>query len=85
MTSKPVTLESLLDTRNELVKELKSRMTDKEKRFLLSFKSGKPEWDLLGLNNIDRLPAVQWKLINIKKMPVQKRSIALEKLAKALD
>lgn len=85
MTSKPVTLESLLDTRNELVKELKSRMTDEEKRFLLSFKSGKPEWDLLGLNNIDRLPAVQWKLINIKKMPAQKRSIALEKLAKALD
>ncbi len=84
MTSMPVTLESLLQARKELIRELNSRMSKREKSFLLSFKNGKPNWDLLELKNIDQLPAVQWKLLNINQMPAHKHTKALEKLRQVL-
>ena len=47
-------------------------------------KSGDPDWELLGLDNIEELPAVRWKLINIKKMDERKRDIRIEMLKKHL-
>jgi len=43
-------------------------------------KEGEPEWDLLGIADIARMPALQWKLLNIRKMDAEKRVFALEKL-----
>lgn len=55
-----------------------------EKSFLISFKQGEPQWNLLGLTGIDRLPAVRWKQINLDKLSSAKRSAAVEKLRLAL-
>jgi len=35
--------------------------------FVLLIKQGQSDWDLMPLSGIDQLPAIQWKLINIRK------------------
>jgi len=58
--------------------------SEDEKQFLLSFKAMKPQWDLLGLNGIEKLPAVKWKMINLKNMSKDKHKNANQKLERCL-
>lgn len=46
----------------------------------MSIKMGEPKWDLLPFENLNQLPALQWKLINVKKMDGMKRKSAVKKL-----
>jgi len=55
-------------TRVQLVTRIHELLTDGDKQFLLSFKGGEPEWDLYPLDGLERMPAVQWKLLNINKL-----------------
>jgi len=55
-------------------------MTQEEKRFIVSVKEGKSQWDLLGVPGIENLPAVKWKLQNIRRMAPMKHREALQKL-----
>lgn len=84
MTNMNISLNDLLETRDRLFDEIVTILTENEKQFLLSFKSGKPQWKLLEFNHIQYLPAVQWKLQNINKMSPKKHNEALEKLASIL-
>lgn len=84
MTTVPFTLIELIDARSELIKKIKRSLTDNEINFLLSFKNRKPEWQLLGFEGIDKLPAVKWKLLNLEKMKAEKHKVAYEKLEKYL-
>lgn len=84
MTENPFTYENLLDVRERLVSTISKELTGKERQFLVSIKSGEPQWDLLEIDGIDKLPALQWKLTNIRKMPKEKHKEALEKLKKIL-
>lgn len=43
-----------------------------------------PRWGLLGVDGIERLPAVQWKPANIGKMAPGKHAQAVEKLVEVL-
>lgn len=85
MTFIKVSLRELEEARDILVREINKGLTDKEKKFIISVKKGKPEWDLLGLRGVDLLPAVQWKLLNIFRMGKVKQNTALKKLEKALS
>lgn len=80
----PVTLAELEHTRSELITTVRGSLKDAQKVFLMTFKSGDPDWDLLGLPNVDKLPAIQWKLQNVRKMTRQKRQDSLDKLRKVL-
>ena len=84
MTTEPVSLEELIVARERLVLEINKSLTDSEKQFLISFKSLEPKWDLLELHDIKNLPAVNWKLINLRKMESVKREEAIYKLKKNL-
>lgn len=84
MTVRPVELEDLLVTREQLIKLVRERLSDRDKQFLISFKKGEPDWSLLDLKNVEQLPAVQWKLLNIKKMDREKHLTALRNLEKVL-
>ncbi|MBD3641115.1 MAG: hypothetical protein HUJ18_09000 [Marinobacter sp.] len=53
--------------------------------FLLSFKSGRPNWELFPLQGVQELPAVRWKLQNIARMPEGKHSEAIKKLESVLN
>ncbi len=85
MTTVNISLEDLLDTRKTLVSSIKESFTNAEKKFLISVKTGKPEWDLLGLTGVEDLPAAKWKLMNIKRMDKKKHKKALEKLRNYLE
>jgi hypothetical protein len=43
-----------------------------------------PEWDLVGIEGIKELPAVQWKLHNLSRMQSDKHNKAYGKLEKYL-
>jgi len=80
-----ISLKELQEARDLLVWEIHKHLTEKEKLFILSVKKGKPEWNFLGLQGVDVLPAVQWKLLNVGRMDGSKRNAALKKLEKALS
>jgi predicted nucleotidyltransferase component of viral defense system len=84
MTTEDVKLSDLTDTRTELIKIIKTSLTEEEIKFLLSFKNNKPQWDLLGVDNIKDLPGVRYKLLNINRMNPEKHKQAYEKLRQYL-
>lgn len=85
MTTQTVTAEELLAAGQQLIEQLLSQLTEDEKRFLLSFKSLAPDWAQLGLDGVEALPAVKWKLLNLEKMPKAKHQHVLEKLQHVLE
>lgn len=68
----PVTAEKLRSAGEQLVSRLHEEMTRKERLFIVSIKEGKPQWDMLEVPGIENLPAVQWKLQNIRRMTPMK-------------
>ena len=68
MTRRKVTVEQLESVREVLFRELPASLDEAERRFLPSVKRIEPEWELLGLHGIERLPAIQWKLLNLSRL-----------------
>jgi predicted nucleotidyltransferase component of viral defense system len=85
MTTENLSYEELCATRENLVSTLMREVTPEEKHFLLSMKEGAPKWDLLGLEGVENLPAVKWKLLNIGKMEETKHTDAVRKLRDYLN
>ena len=85
MTDMPITVEELEDARERLISVIHAALTDQEKQFLLSFKAKAPDWSLLGLEGVEHLPAIRWKLHNLNKMPKDKHERALKLLKEALN
>jgi predicted nucleotidyltransferase component of viral defense system len=84
MTIDEVTYDELVTAREMLVGTLTKTLTTGEKEFLLSLKAGEPKWDLMGVEGIEKLPAVQWKLLNIRKLDAKKRKDLQNKLRRVL-
>lgn len=84
MTAKPVPLSALLETRERLAGEIRSRLDDRKKRFLLSVQSAKPEWQLLGVPDAENFPAVKWRMHNLGKMKPDAMKRELTRLEKVL-
>jgi len=80
LVTEKVSYEELCATRESLVSMLTNEVTPEEKHFLVSVKEGVPKWDLLGLEGVEKLPAVKWKLLNIGKMEPSKHRDAVHKL-----
>ncbi len=68
MTSEPVELPELLATRERMMHELQSGLDSDERRFLLSLIANQPEWPLLGIEHVDQLPGIRWKLHNLGQL-----------------
>lgn len=84
MTTLDVDCPALEDTRDKIFSLIKESFTDQDKEFLISFKKGKPNWDLFTIRNAQNFPSVKWKLYNIQAMGSQKRSEFLKKLENKL-
>ncbi len=65
MTSEPVEYDELVAAKDELMRLIRKALTIEERQFILSVKKRTPEWGLLGLEGIEKLPAVKWKLKNL--------------------
>jgi len=66
MTEDLISLEALEKTRLQLIADIQSRLTGQTADFLRGLQAGTPAFNLIGLPNAADLPAVKWKLINIK-------------------
>jgi predicted nucleotidyltransferase component of viral defense system len=85
MVLEPVTCELLEEERRRLLQEIKMGLTVEERAFIISVKEGRPNWDLIGVAGVDRLPALRWKLLNIEKMTPRKHKETLKRLQEFLD
>jgi hypothetical protein len=88
MTVEPVSLESLLQTRERLIVTVQKELDDTERNFLLSLIQGEPDWSPLGIPHLAELPAVRWKLRNLEKLKKTNRNkfrLQIKKLEKLLQ
>lgn len=85
MTFEPVSLEDLIAVPEKMLQSLKDNFTHQDYEFLISFKKGEPNWSLACSEQIQYLPAVQWKLLNIRKMPKQKHLESISLLEKTIN
>jgi Nucleotidyl transferase AbiEii toxin, Type IV TA system len=84
MTTDPVELDDLLAARTALVEAIVGQMPDKHRRFLISFEKGEPDWSLLDLKNVDKLPAVKWRQQNQDSITKNKRAELVAELERVL-
>jgi hypothetical protein len=68
MTVSAVTLDSLLEVRNRLLRELPHSLDEDERNFLRSLVRAEPDYALLGFANLDSFPALRWKLDNLRRL-----------------
>jgi len=68
MTSVEFTYDDYEKTRVTLIETIHQRLSGDEKRFLLSFKMGEPDWNLFPHLALKNLPAIKWKLLNLQKL-----------------
>jgi hypothetical protein len=73
MTEKPVSLEELVQARETLIADI-GKMPAGHREFLFSFEKGKPDWKLLGLDGVSKLPAVTWRQQNLDKLSAKDRA-----------
>jgi predicted nucleotidyltransferase component of viral defense system len=68
MPQNPVGLQELYETRSNLIEDVQSRLRGNVLKFLQSLQTGEPDFSLIGLPNAADLPAVQWKVTNLRKL-----------------
>ncbi len=68
MPTEPVPIEELLSARERMMRELQQGLSGDERRFLLSLVRAEPEWSLLGIEHLEHLPALRWKLHNLQRL-----------------
>jgi len=71
-------------TRKDLVETVLGSLTNRDRNFIVGVKNGDPDWDIYDL---ERCPAVQWKLRNILKLKTsdpQKHDAMLKELKRKL-
>lgn len=68
MTTIPVTLDELAETRDRLFSDIRARLDARASAFLTSLHDGDPDFEAIGLPQAAALPAVRWKLLNLRKL-----------------
>lgn len=73
MSDIPFSYEDYEETRRWLISYVNNSLTDDDKRFLLSYEQGTPDWTLCSAGNLSDYPSVMWKLQNIEKLRATNR------------
>lgn len=66
MTEVACSLDTLLDTRDQLRDVLPRRLSDAHRQFLSGLTRAQPDWSLLQCQHAAQLPALRWKVENLK-------------------
>ena len=86
MTAEPIELKALLSTRERMIAELHAGLDADERAFLLSLARNEPSWTLLGIEHLEQLPGIRWKLANLDRLATanpkkfKAQAVALEAL-----
>jgi hypothetical protein len=68
MTTKPVTMAALVETRDRLFRELPAALDRNELQFLRTLVRAEPDWTLLEIPHLAELPAIRWRLHNLEEL-----------------
>ncbi len=85
MTDEQVQYLELEKAREDLIATIDQSLTEADREFLLSFKRMEPTWDHLNMAHVKDMPAIKWKLYNLKQMDSKKHKLAYEELKRKLD
>ncbi len=80
MTTTDVTLDDLHQAREAIITTMVQDMPDPHRHFLIGFKRGDRDWTLLDVAGAAELPTVQWKALNLAKMPAAQREASALRL-----
>ena len=80
----PFSYEDYEAARFRLKAAIKEALSPNDREFLVTFKSGQPDWSLQGNPNFLLMPAIQWKLLNIQKLKADNSSKHASMLAKLI-
>lgn len=84
MTDEPVALAELEAAFSTLVASIVGDMPGPHKRLLLSVEQGEPDWALLGISGVPGLPAVKWRLQNIRTLDAARINANVAELKQVL-
>ena len=84
MTTDPIELADLLEARFELIRNVHALLDERDKRFLMDFKEGHPDWSYFSVPHIKDLPAVKWKIHNLDRVEMQERQRMVDTLRSSL-
>lgn len=65
MTDSPFGYDEYRSTRELLIKTINNSLTEEDKKFLLAFSQGEPDWTKV---DYSAFPAIRWKLLNISTL-----------------
>ena len=85
MMEGPVTLDALVQTREELIASIVGRMPEAHRQFLLSFQKREPEWPLLDVPHAALLPAVRWQMMKLNGLDENELDGRVAALETAID
>jgi len=80
MTAAPVTLEDLIETREEMIDVAVGQMPPAHRQFLIGIETGEADWASVGLEKGADLPAVRWKLSNLENVDAHRRAEFADRL-----
>lgn len=80
MTASDIALDDLLAAREAIIETIVQHMPDAHRRFLIGFKRGEPDWTSLDIAGAEKLPAVQWKMLNLAKLSADQRNTLASRL-----
>jgi predicted nucleotidyltransferase component of viral defense system len=85
MTNHPLDLVLLQNSRGLLIKQINSNLDFSDKKFLLGFLEGNPNWDHFSLKHIKNLPAVKWKRYNLNQIAINDKKKLINELRTYLN
>ncbi len=68
MSDVPFTYDDFEETRGKLIQEVCNMLTEEDKKFLVSFELGNPDWEHSDYSDFAEYPSVKWKLLNLGKL-----------------
>lgn len=80
MATEEVSIQDLLQSRERLVKDIRSALNDRDKKFLLGFVVNRPDWTLVRDAKIKDYPSVKWKMTNQEKIEKKKSEEYIKKI-----
>ena len=85
MTEAALSLDDLVETRQQMIDTLVGQMPAAHRRFLIGFERGTPDWSIPGFPQASTLPAVLWRQRNLDALPAQRRAELVAQLQASLD
>ena len=68
MTAEPVNIDALLSARKRMIDDIQARLNGNAAEFLRTLQAGEPDFTLIELPQAADLPAIKWKILNLKKV-----------------